>query len=217
MSLLIVQHLPGAVLVCTDTLATTPEGEPYLLVTKCSVVPHLDMVIAGTGVAELTERWRRAAASQILARDIDMLDRYTPEILRPTWAEVLADNDGVPPTATVYHFGWSWEREEYVGYAYRSTRDFESEPLEPGMRVKPEPVGPFNADDGFVELAERIRCEQAELSPEHRIYIGGDLILTALHEQTILTRRLHRFADFEEQWLLMNETIHRHNQAEPLI
>ena len=51
LSLLIVDHSPDGVIVITNTLAPTVEGESYLLVTKCGIVPHLNMVIASGSIS----------------------------------------------------------------------------------------------------------------------------------------------------------------------
>jgi len=132
---------PGAIIVVTDTFATTMSGDPHMLVTKCGIVPHLDLVVAGTGIAELPERWRNMLYSQVLCRDIDMLDTHAPAALRQVWADLEfehADPIANGASATVYHLGLSERTGEYVGYVYRSSNGFASEPMGPGFRVKPQ-------------------------------------------------------------------------------
>lgn len=210
MSLLMVNHGPEAVLILTDTLATTVGGAPYLYVTKCVAVPHLEMVIAGTGTAQVTSQWWAIVLERMLCQDIEMLDRHAPNELRQIWAEL----DGRPAhlTSTVYHFGFSPDRAVYVGYAYRSTNDFASEQLEPGFRLKPHPAGPFEPADNLedmVALANRVRREQDELLLTERINIGGELVLTGLINRTITTVKVHRWDDHEPMWQKMNEALGR--------
>jgi hypothetical protein len=51
MSLLMFIHRPEQLLLVTNTLATTPDGDPYLFQTKCWPVPQMRMIMAGTGHA----------------------------------------------------------------------------------------------------------------------------------------------------------------------
>ena len=37
------------IVVATDTLAVTTEGEPFLFASKATHIPHLRIIIAGTG------------------------------------------------------------------------------------------------------------------------------------------------------------------------
>jgi len=50
MSSLIVATDETQVLVVTDTLATHPDGRPLKFTTKAFVVPHLNLIIAATGI-----------------------------------------------------------------------------------------------------------------------------------------------------------------------
>lgn len=212
MSLLIFGVSPTDAMVITDTLATDPTGEPHLLVSKAGIVPHLGVVIAGTGVAQLADRWRIIVFGELLCRDIEMLDLHAPAGLRRIWGALrreFPEVEGV--SATVYHFGFSAEIDQYVGYAYRSTSNFESEMLPQAYGIKPEPVEPLDGApstlEGWIELAERLRAEQEALPLRDRIQIGGELILTSLRNGMIGVQTIYRFADFEEQWLEMNRRL----------
>lgn len=217
MSLFMVHHTPEGVAIITDTLATTVEGESHLLVTKCGIVPHLNLVIAGTGIAQLSASWWGRVMEAILCRDIDMLDLHTPDALRSAWGEMKPNLPTAKGTATIYHFGLSEEREIYVGFAYRSTNDFTSEELQPGFRVKPEPSTPLNdapdSLDEMVSLALEIKQEQDSRPPAERICIGGELVLTALQGGAINAAKLHRWPDFESMWQAMNVRLAQHNAS----
>jgi len=210
MSLLMFATDPSQVLVVTDTLATHPSGEPFLLVSKCSIVPHLEMAVAYTGVAQVGQRWAHQLQTAVLARNIDLLDRHVPGALRKLTSELTEEFGELPGSSTVYHFGYSEEKEAYVGIAYRSEQNFESDPITSGFGVKPVPTGSFSPPgdlDGWIALGRRIRDEQDARPKEERIYIGGEFWITALANRTIQTSRIFRLENFEEQWLQMNASL----------
>jgi hypothetical protein len=118
MSLLLFQLDPESVIVATDTLATRVDGRPYLLVSKCAVLPHLGSVIAFTGTAAIGQRWAAAAVqTNLLCRDFDMLDQHTPENLRRIASEVDEEYGPISGSSTIYHFGYSDIDTQYAGYA----------------------------------------------------------------------------------------------------
>jgi hypothetical protein len=205
---------PDSVTLLTDTLATTNEGEPLSLVTKCGLMPHLDLVIAVTGTAQLGDRWRSCVLSDMLCRDIDMLDLHAPNALQRIWAEVRSEFEDAMPadaTSTVYHLGLSEDRGTYGGYVYRSTSGFQSEVLEPGFRVRPRPDDalrdPPGTIDEMVSLAHRLREEQEAVPIGTRIHIGGDLVLCVMHERSVVFAKVDRFSDFEDTWQRMNDRL----------
>lgn len=53
-------------------------------------------------------------------------------------------------------------------------------------------------------LATTIRREQEGMAEADRLYIGGDLVLIHLEGGVIAVAKVHRFDDFERQWLEMN-------------
>lgn len=210
MSLLMFATEPNQIVIVTDTLATHPTGEPLLLVSKCSIVPHLEMAVAYTGVAQVGQRWAHQLQTAVLARNIDLLDRHVPGALRKLTADVEDEFGSLPGTSTVYHFGYSEDRDAYVGIAYRSEKDYESDPIPYGFGVKPVPTGTFTPPgdiDGLITLGKQIRAEQDAGPKEDRIYIGGEFWVTMLANRTIQTWRIFRFDDFEAQWLQMNASL----------
>jgi hypothetical protein len=215
MSLLLFQLDAESVIVATDTLATRVDGRPYLLVSKCTVLPHLGSVIAFTGNAAIGQRWAAAVQSNLLCRDFDMLDQHTPDNLRQIAAEVEREHGAVPGSSTIYHFGHSAKEKQYVGYAYRSESDFGSEQLGYGFGMKPPPDTiptdtPATIEE-IVELADQIRDEQNALPPSERLWIGGELVFTVLAQGYISVNTMHRFADFDAQWLAMNRHLREDN------
>ena len=75
------------ILVATDTLAVDMAGEPMMFSTKAMYVPHLRMIIAGTGVGMFSGDWAMSVNNRMIVRDILNLDYHTPDQLRTCWNE----------------------------------------------------------------------------------------------------------------------------------
>src|SRR5680860_506383 len=106
LSLLMFLHQDDGFMVMTDTLATSPDGEPMAFTDKCWVLPSMNLIVATTGIKDLGARWVDVLYNRMLARDIAMLDLYAPDGLRRIWSDLVdeyGDLDG--GTSTVYHFG----------------------------------------------------------------------------------------------------------------
>lgn len=197
---------PEGITVLTDTLATTPDGQPFLYCTKATPVPHMQLVMVGTGLGDLADRWAAFLRNRVRALDVEMLDVHTPAALRQLWRD-LAEELTLPATvtATIYHLGVAQGDGQCRTYAYRSNSDFVSERLpDAGSLVKPEPAQPSEPDfaslDALIALAERVRTEQRSSPTEKRIHIGGELMLTLVNPQGMMIRRVHRFDDYESAW-----------------
>jgi hypothetical protein len=206
-------HQEQAILVLTDTLATTSEGDPHLYFNKCLPVPTMKLLVAVTGAGQMLEGWVGFLRDGLLARDISMLDAHAPQHLRRIWSKLI-ENDDAPPTCTVYHFGAEEDTGLCVRYVYRSTNDWQSERWAQGaIAMKPDLAGGFTDEimeslatfDGWVGLAKQIRAEQDALPHGERIYISGEIVATTI-EQTgrITIEHVHRFGDYDKQWNQMN-------------
>jgi hypothetical protein len=208
MSLLMFQINPDqGFWVVTDTLATGEGFRPGLYQSKAVSIPHLDLVIAGTGLAQFNARWWAKVMDQILCIDIEMLDTHAPGMLRELWKQLEEEFGPAPGTATIYHLGRSAQTGKYLSYAYRSTDGFESEPLEPGFRIKPDPPEGWEQPDdlaGVISLAHSTRQKEDRRPPEQRIHIGGDLILIDANDNGTSSKRIHRWDDHYDMWLEMN-------------
>lgn len=201
---------PSEVVIVTDTLATRPSGEPYLFVSKCAVIPHLEMVIVGTGIALVGQRWAHQLQTATLARNIDTLNQHVPEGLQKIEDGLKEEFGTLTGNSTIYHFGFSNKTNGYIGYAYRSEKSYVSELMSPGFGVKPKPSGKPTAPkdpNELLALAKKIRDEQDALSMESRVNIGGELVRTVLKEHTIQVLKIFRWHDFEQQWLTMNDNL----------
>ena len=211
MSLLIFQHYPKEVAIFTDTLATTPQGEALVFCNKSFYYPDLHMTMAVTGILQFGDRWNSSINVGMVAEDVDMLDAHTPQQLRQIWQELSRESGNtMPGTSTIYHFGWSNQLKQFVRYIYRSEKDFQSEYYpEVGIGVKPQPkyadnFVPPETVDAVITVAERLREEQRQEPASSRIYIGGEIVLTLMHEQATVITKVHRFDDFTSDWESMN-------------
>lgn len=209
MTLLLFRHTPENVAIVMDTLATSAEGEPLNFMSKCRAMPHLKLAVAWTGVGTFGLRWCVALEEQVLSRDIEMLNEYAPEVISRIWKDLGEEQDLRGMTSTIYHFGLSERTGQYVGYAYRSTKGFVSDPIPYGFGVKPplaaldELVEPDDVPD-WITLAAAIRAEQDALPAGQRVSVGGALTLTMLREGSAITTEVHRFDDFDAMWNEMN-------------
>lgn len=122
-------------IIATDTLATSPGGEPAFFTTKAFHIPHLRMIIAGTGMSGLLGSWFLNVNDRMVVKGIRNLDFHAPELLRQNWSD-LKESIGIPDdlTTTVYHFGFT-EDDVIATYVYRSINDFETESLAYGIGI----------------------------------------------------------------------------------
>lgn len=186
--------------VATDTLAVSYNGEPSFFTTKAFIVPHLRMIIAGTGVTGLMSKWFVQVAHGMVVRGIEHLDYHTPDSLNRIWSN-LKEEFPIPDncTTTIYHMGFSEEDQLIKSYAYRSTNDFDSEQLTYGLRYKPECTVPENYQLPFdiPSMMQEQRDIQALKPKENRLYIGGEIQITHLTKDGFNSYCLCKFDDYD--------------------
>lgn len=212
MSSLIFHTQPDMAIVATDTLAVHASGAPSHFTTKAVLVPHLRMVIAGTGVAGFSSRWFGHVNDNMTVRGVDHLDQHVQRGLQDLWAR-YCEEIGFPAevTTTIYHFGISETTGEVTAFAYRSENDFQSQRLTHGLRVKPECEIPsdYELPGGIIHMMESQRALQAAKPADQRLYIGGEIQLLLLTPKSTTSACLHRFRDFDE----IEATIYRNFRA----
>lgn len=210
MTLLMYGIDPTQIYIVMDTLAARPDGSPLIFQTKMMAFPHIEVVVAATGSANLASQWFALVRERIPSRDIDTLDARTPQALREL-LEDLGGDEALRSTATIYHFGWSPTEDRYVGYAYRSTNDFESERLADGFGVKPvtevdgERVLDFETPTTVEEIFELAKVRHGlhdgiEGPFDVPIRIGGDIIATFMNARVITMQKLGTLDGFEDHW-----------------
>ncbi|MDY0281358.1 MAG: hypothetical protein RBR35_12450 [Salinivirgaceae bacterium] len=197
------------ILVATDTLGTSSkDNSSSIYTTKAFIVPHLKMIICGTGV-DLAAHWFIQVNNGSVVRGIDHLNCHTPDALKKIWldADLINDLNGVMKTSTIYHFGLSENSGCIRSYAYRSTNQFKSETLEYGLGVKP-PVSvqkDIVFPEGIVELMNRQREIESTKPIMEQVRIGGEIVLTSLTQKGFTVSTIGRFADFaEDQQIMFN-------------
>ncbi|MFC0204478.1 hypothetical protein ACFFJC_09355 [Novosphingobium soli] len=166
-----------AVYVVADTLVTY-EHEPAYFTTKVFAVPHWNGLICGRGSHGLILDWVMRAFGSTLAVDLAQVDAFAPDIMRDIHCS-RPEEEQINCTTSIYHLAFDPVQDRFVGFAYRSTNDFNSEPLEYGIHLKPAtqtdvPLGVF--PDDFVSLMKQQRKEQDELPNETRCFIGGQVL-----------------------------------------
>src|SRR5205807_7567982 len=119
------------VIVATDTLATHPDGRPIKFTTKAFVVPHLNLIMACTGLMGFLGRWFVRVNDMVIAKGIDNLDYHAPRILSDLW-QGCKQELSIPEdlTASIYHFGISENTGLVHSYRYKSVENFRSDRIE---------------------------------------------------------------------------------------
>ena len=185
--------------VATDTLATS-EGRPFMFTTKAFIVPHLQMIMCGTGVGGFLGRWFIKVNDGVVVRDVDHLDYHTPKSLAAFWGDYKKEvslSDSI--TTTVYHFGFSAQDGLIHSYAYRSANNFKSERLPYGIGVKPECQVPndYEFPAAIKQMMDEQRAIQASRPEHERIYIGGKIIIHHLTQMGFSVYTLDQFEDHD--------------------
>ena len=158
-----------------------------------------------TGLMQVGLDWFRVVQESILARDLLFLDTVAPEQLRRIAKSYASEYNG---TTTIYHFGVDPNREQMMGFAYRSTNDFASERLPTGFAIKPADEVRSRIEDlvqqhgllgGLVEVMRPQKQRDDTLTPDTRVGIGGEVHLLTLDltgRQCVWTA--HQFPDFND-------------------
>ncbi len=188
------------VLVATDTLATSPDGSPFKFTTKAFIVPHLKLMIAGTGAGGFLGRWFVHINDGMAVKGIDHLDCFAPNSLASLWAGYKQQQVSLPNdiTVTVYHFGFSETSKLIHSFAYRSMSDFRSNRLEYGVGLKPDCHLPDNYcfPRDIRKMMDEQRTIQASNPKSDRVYIGGEIEIHHLSENGFQVYTMDRFEDY---------------------
>jgi len=206
MSSLIFETSKKRAFVATDTLAVALGGKPVRFTNKAIFLPHIRTIIAVTGFAGILTRWSLFINDHLSSRGIEHLNGLAPAALSSIWKAFIEDFPclaGSMITTTVYHFGFS-ETEDFIrSFAYRSTSDFQSDPLPYGIALKPECDVPLTGD--LKKVMESQRAIQGALPEDERLHIGGEIIVYDLREGGCLISTLDRFDDYDEMEIAMRK------------
>lgn len=208
MSSIIMLLSPDEALVATDTLSVDEHGRPRNFTTKAFLVPHLNLIIAGTGLAGFASAWARVVNEQMLVRNLDHLNLHTQQGLNDLYTRNFGEIDGHEVSSSIYQIGIGGDGTIH-GYSYSSFYDFKPQALSYGLSMKPTAGNEPDPDSprSIVQLMHDQRALQDAEDPQRRLYIGGDINLIRLDATgTALTTTLERFHDYEEMESAMYST-----------
>lgn len=202
MSSLIYYTDPEQILVATDTLAVETGGAPLMFSSKAIYLPHLRIIVAGTGLGMFSGDWAMEVNNRMVLSGIQNLNYHSPEALRKRW-ENYESEYSLPEgmTTTVYHFGLSEEDQSVLGYAYRSINNFDSERLSYGFGLKPECKLPEQGSliEHLPSMMKEQRLHQQERPLTERLYIGGECVATHLTKAGCDIFSVFQFEDYTQQ------------------
>lgn len=205
----------GVVIVSDSLMGCVPPGVPRTevvpaaFVQKVFPVPHLDAVISGRGDSDIIVAWVNRAATRVLARDFDVLCDLAPDLIRKTVQEC---NDGrdfdFDGTTSIFMWGWSARAGRFVGFSYRSPKNYVPEPMGYGVVFAPM----FDAERP--DIKEAMGGEQTPIALvkamqqqhlEHPADVGGDVMIMTMtkpsdEEIEYSARRLFRFENYEDDY-----------------
>lgn len=202
---------PDQVCVAMDTLVVGAEDrKPMCFQRKFLALPKIDLIVAGTGLANLINGWFSFVSSLQHLSDIDELNELAPATLKAS-VDAAGVCDSI--TTTLYHFGYSKGENKYIGYAYRSTSGFQSEKLPYALGLKPVVSVTPTDDIRFPEFLVNIVLEQQRqdrlLPISEQLGIGGEIEFAVLADRTTRIETVHRFTTHESE----KQHIERYREA----
>lgn len=201
MTALVFALQPEQICIAMDTLVVgADDKKPMNFQRKFLPLRENNLLIAGTGLANLINGWFEYISSLSDLRDIDDLNKFASNVLQESVRAVggLGEN-----TATLYHFGYSKAESKYVGYVYRSTTEFRSERLQYGLGLKPQVEITTCENIEFPSFLIDVILEQQRqdhsLPTEQQVGIGGEIEFAVLADRTMWIETVHRFATYESE------------------
>ena len=189
---------PTQAIILTDTLAVVGD-KPYKFTSKVHILPHMNMIVAGTGVGGFADRWFLDINSKKTALDIDSLERGASGDLYALWIRYKRESLVLPGRdVTIFHFGFSEETGLMKTYVYHSWTGFKSEPTGYGLATRPRVDSSTCVvpTDGM-KIMEMQRAAQLLLPKGERVYIGGSIQAHHLDGNGFHVYTLAKFDDFD--------------------
>jgi hypothetical protein len=206
MSALIFSTTENSAVIATDTLAVSNDGSctPSHFSAKAYMVPHLRLIIAGTGLASLIAHWAVAVSSELFVDCVEGLDTQATELLRPLNHALLHNfvemDEDHPVASTIYHFGFSSVTNKMRCFKYHSGNGFASEELPYGTAIKPEGTY-YQSPDIFQTVIMTMKSQklyQEQVPIEKRLGIGGEILLYTLDHRGFNAASIYKFDDYQE-------------------
>ena len=202
-----------AAIAAADTYSIRPStGEPLKLADKFIPLPHLNMVITGSGYHGFLLEWYLALQRQAAPIDIEHLNEFAPGLLQETWLRFKRKTD-LPESPTgsggskISHLGYSEQKERFVGYYYDLKDDFAPTVVRPEKEyLMPKMEGVHDALlEGDCTAREQVIaffCRAKELDEQkpvgERVGIGGEIKFLMQGQWGHVCKTIHRFDDYDE-------------------
>jgi len=190
-----------------DTLIVSADDKlPLEYSKKFVTLPHVNAVIAGTGLAEFIYSWFFHLENSMDGIGFDQLIESSPSCL--LHLERQCENFEITDS-TIYQFGYSEQAQCYAGFAFRSPKQWVAERLAyDSLGYKPQVELPQVNDVNqrvFVEIMAEQRRVDLSRPVVDRVGIGGDVHLVTMRGGSITVERLHRFEGYEDDLRIMEQ------------
>ena len=201
------------ILLAMDSLALeSSTKDPLLFVSKMFPLPHLRLIICGTGCLQFVIDWFSFIQTSILAKDINELDKFSSNILRDISLKYFDMMDDFK--TTIYHFGYLENSDTHTGFKYSAEDNFISTPLNYSVGIKP-PISAIvegtaeikSLPEDFISIMHEQRQDDNSLPKEERVGIGGEIQIALLRKNRIFLETYHQFEDYRNLWNLMSNKL----------
>ena len=186
--------------------------EPLKLADKFIPLPHLNMVLTGSGYHGFLLEWYQALQREAAPVGIEHLNEFAPGLLQETWLRFKRKSDlpETPPGSggsKICHLGYSERKDRPVGYYYDLKDDFAPTVVQPGndyLMPKMEGVhdalleGDYTPQEQVIAFFCRAKELDEQKPVEERVGIGGEINFLKLTQQGHACLTIHRFDDYEE-------------------
>lgn len=194
-----------SVLIAMDTLATNNLGNPAYFTSKAFIIPHLRMIVCGTGLTDFIREWFMEININMRIKGIDHLHLHTPKILTHLWSTFITNHPITiyNTTTSIYHFGFSENNNLMTSFYYNSADNFKGEKLDYGLKIKPNTLLTdiqINSLDDYFNLMKSQIEAQEDLPPDEKIYIGGEMQMYILNEKGYYVSTFNKFSDYQKTY-----------------
>lgn len=204
MTALIYWLQPNKVCVAMDSLALRPDKDPLNYCTKILLLPHLKMVLCGTGLIQLVLDWFCFLESNVMAKDLMDVNDIASDTLGRMWQQKYA---GTGVSTTIYHFGYNESERQFGGVAYRSEKNFEPEWLaQDSLGIQPrrldlrefatKSIDEKGVKQAFIETIQKLKLDDDDRPRQDKLGIGGEVHFLTLDKSGYLLSICHRFDDY---------------------
>ena len=202
---------PDQICIAMDTLVVGADDKlPQYFHRKFIALPQANIVVAGTGLMNLITSWFSFLSSFSEKTNIDQINNLVPHALRELSRHCYG-TDLI--TTTLYHFGYSNQEERYLGYAYRSTKNFDSDRLQYALGFKPvvsvTPTHDIRFPDFLIDMVIEQQRQDQLLPTSQKVGIGGEIEFVYMVNQRIQVETVYRFASYNDE---ENYIKQRHNE-----